>query len=151
MNSTNYRLVKSNLPIFNFILLVDDDPVSNFLSEKLFCKLGCFDKVAITLNGKQALDIIDQECAQGKCCPDLILLDINMPVMTGFDFLEHFTKRKLKGSDKSKIIILTTSSQQKDFNAVNEFGIFNIIQKPLTETKLRMVLEQSNDFRGTDS
>jgi len=125
---------------FNFVLLVDDDNVTNFINRRVINKIGSFEKVEVALNGQQALEIIERECSEGKNSPEVIILDINMPVKTGFDFLEKYKNSNYPSADKSKIIAVTTSSHQRDYQALREYGIYDVIQKPLTEEKIRGVL-----------
>lgn len=67
----------------NFILLIDDDPIANYLTERLLGHLQIAHKIEKAHNGYEALEIIHGHCSKGHSCPDLILLDINMPVMSG--------------------------------------------------------------------
>ena len=77
------------------ILLVDDDKIFNFLSEKTITSLGLANEINFAANGKQALDILDL-CKKGQLqMPDIIFLDLDMPVMNGYEFLEEFAKTDL--------------------------------------------------------
>jgi CheY-like chemotaxis protein len=125
------------------ILLIDDDPISNFLTERLLVKMQASDNVKIALNGIQALQIIEEHCERGKPCPELILLDINMPVMSGIDFLHLFKQKNFTDSDKADIVVLSTSTHHKDQKQINELGVKHILQKPLTESKLQQVWEET--------
>lgn len=127
---------------FDSILLIDDDPISNFLTERLLLKMQVSDDVKIALNGIQALQMIEDHCGQGRPCPDLILLDINMPVMSGIDFLHLFKQKNFKGSDTAHVVVLSTSTHHKDQKQINELGVKHILQKPLTESKLQQVWEE---------
>lgn len=125
------------------IFLIDDDPISNFLTERLLLKLEVSDNVNIALNGIQALEMIEAICLDGKLCPELILLDINMPVMSGIDFLRLFKQKAFKGSEKTDIVILSTSTHHKDQKQITSMGVEHILQKPLTEAKLQKILEET--------
>ncbi len=125
------------------ILLIDDDPISNFLTERLLLKMQASDDVKIALNGIQALQMIEERCKDGNQCPELILLDINMPVMSGIDFLKLFKQKNFEGGDKSDIVVLSTSTHHKDQKQINALGVEHILQKPLTESKLQQVWEQT--------
>ena len=79
------------------ILLVDDDKIFNFLSEKTITSLGLANEINFAANGKQALEILDR-CKKGQLqMPDIIFLDLDMPVMNGYEFLEEFAKTNIKG------------------------------------------------------
>lgn len=125
------------------ILLIDDDPISNFLTERLLLKLGVSNHVNIALNGIQALEMIEEVCKDGKPCPELILLDINMPVMSGIDFLHLFKQKQYKDSEKTDIVVLSTSTHHKDQKQITSMGVKHILQKPLTEQKFQKILEET--------
>ncbi|MDB5283201.1 MAG: hypothetical protein JWO06_2276 [Bacteroidota bacterium] len=91
------------------ILLVEDDQAFNFLN-RMFLKSNEVDcQVDEALNGKAALDYLSAT----KECPEVILLDLNMPVMDGFEFLEQLKKRN-KCSHASNVFILTSSALEED-------------------------------------
>lgn len=119
------------------ILLVDDDPIVNFLSEMVLTKMG-FNRINAVTNGKQALDSLKKED-----CPNLVFLDINMPVMGGFSFLTRALKEIL--CRQMNVVILTSSSRQKDKDQANQFSnVVDYIEKPLNQNKVLRVLEKVN-------
>jgi CheY-like chemotaxis protein len=125
------------MPKVNCILLIDDDNINNFINERLIRKLNVTNEVKIALNGEDGLEYIKKNCSDDhKSCPELILLDINMPVMNGFDFIRAFENLSIKNKSKVKIIILTTSRNNKDVEILKSLGNFEFINKPLTEEKL---------------
>lgn len=101
------------------ILLVDDDESVIFFHKLLIQKLEITDELIIKKNGKEAIDYL-REQGGGALMPSLILLDIDMPVMDGYEFLEAYTKlpRQLQVSN---IIIVSTSSQYIDNARIVEF------------------------------
>ncbi len=80
------------------VLLVDDDKTFNFISTRLLELTGMAGNILTAWNGKQALDLFERN--QGF--PDVILLDLNMPVMDGFEFLEAFNTLNLQGKNRSR-------------------------------------------------
>lgn len=65
-------------------LLVDDDETTNFVNEMLLKDMGVTEQILTAHNGQEALELILERCENNEC-PSLILLDINMPVMNGFE------------------------------------------------------------------
>lgn len=133
-------LKKQKIPL-SCILLVDDDNINNFINLKILKKIQASDKVQTALNGEEALDYIKEFCPTNqRCCPQLIFLDINMPVMNGFEFLQTYNRLEFNNKAGIKIVVLTTSTNQKDIDKIRELGIQNFINKPLTEEKVKEVL-----------
>lgn len=121
----------------NCVLLVDDDNINNFINERLIRKANITEDVKIVLNGKEAIDFLSKRSKEdGLPSPELILLDINMPVMDGFEFLEAFRKMELKDKSSVIIVMLTTSTNPNDTQRLNNSGVSGYINKPLTEQKL---------------
>jgi len=99
-------------------LLVDDNKSTNVFNSKIISKTNCVEEIRVAENGKEALDII----ASGVM-PEIIFLDINMPVMNGWEFLVEY--QKLEETYKKSIIILVTGtkllpSEEEKLNAIVE-------------------------------
>lgn len=121
---------------FNSVLLVDDDYISNFIADHLLNKLQVCNNVSFCRNGDEALKFL-KECEE---FPELIFLDINMPVMDGFEFIETFHNLNMD-KNKTRIIIYTASFNQKDLDMLQNIGFNDFIVKPLTEEKLQNLLK----------
>lgn len=120
------------------ILLVDDDEISNFVTEKQIDRSNLVDQLEIRINGQEAADYLNS-CKD--TFPDLVLLDINMPLMNGFELLEYYEKSSYSG--KTKFAILTTSTHQIDKDAALKFkDVVGYIEKPLDTSKLERILEE---------
>jgi CheY-like chemotaxis protein len=119
------------------ILLVDDDDIGIFLSEMVLLNMG-FNAITAVTDGKQALDSLKK-----KDCPDLVFLDLNMPVMDGFSFLNRAVKEF--SCMKMKVVILTSSSRQKDKDRASQFNcVVDYIEKPLNKDKVQQALGKAN-------
>lgn len=123
------------------VLLIDDDAITNKVNSRLLTKLKITDNIDVVLNGKEALDYLLGK--DKKDLPDLIFLDINMPVMNGFEFLEAFHK-EFRIEDRPVVLMMLTSSlansdytKAKSYNEVTQY-----IPKPLSPTKLQEILDE---------
>lgn len=117
------------------ILVVDDDYVTRFIHRKLIESLNLSVFHFEANNGKDALDLIQ---TIGRSMPDIILLDINMPVMDGFEFVDEF--RKLSGNEHTQIIIVSSSQSIVDINKALARGIDTVVSKPLSRSFLESII-----------
>jgi CheY-like chemotaxis protein len=125
------------------ILLVDDDPITNFINLSLIKKMKITDEVKVVTNGEEGLKCLDDHCFKDSLSPELILLDINMPVMDGFEFLTSYNSINFKNKDNVVIAILTSSSHPRDMERMKDLGINFFITKPLTEEKIKAFIWES--------
>jgi CheY-like chemotaxis protein len=122
------------------ILLVDDDQITNFANELLLEDLAVAEQVLVAHNGQEALQRIRQGTAEA--CPELILLDINMPVMNGFEFLKAYEGLDAAYKQSVVILMLTTSMNPGDLERLKQVPIQGLLNKPLTEEMVRDLLRQ---------
>ena len=121
------------------VLLVDDDDTVNYLNRALFKKLEVTEKLFVVGNGQEALTFITQNCP-GPDCPSLILLDINMPVMDGFEFLDAYKELEFEQKQSVVIVMLTTSLNPRDVEKVQRANIGGLVNKPLTKQALEDII-----------
>jgi len=100
------------------ILLVDDDESTNFINRVFINKLSLDIQVNTAINGKEALSFLENDTIYGEnisfITPCLLILDINMPVMNGWEFLEAYEQRISKDvRDKIVIVMITISKDEK--------------------------------------
>ena len=124
------------------VLLVDDDQISNFLTTSLLKRSGLAKNISISMDGKEAMNLLQKRAATKEPFPDLILLDINMPYMNGFEFLEAF--RSLRSCPYRPVIaILTTSQNYQDIESIKNFPEVEVfLNKPLYEEDLQFLLSE---------
>jgi CheY-like chemotaxis protein len=131
----------------NCVLLVDDDDMTNFLNRRVLEQYDCTHTIEVAENGEKALEYLTQKTNEGYPSPDLILLDINMPRMNGWEFLEEYTKLNDTQKGEVVIVMLTTSLNPDDkTTAENNDEISDFINKPLTPDELKSVLEKHFDL-----
>ncbi|MDQ4142033.1 MAG: response regulator [Bacteroidota bacterium] len=122
----------------NKVLIVDDDMVARFLVQRILVKRNVSKQILTASNGVEALQVINENCSDGTC-PELILLDIKMPIMDGFEFLEAFQHSTYKNLPV-KIVLLTSSFNPKDVERAKSYPIMAHLIKPLTEANLSTII-----------
>jgi CheY-like chemotaxis protein len=115
------------------ILVVEDDQTSAFLLKLLLQESDLAESISITNNGQEALDYLNRLKMSGSRYPELIFLDINMPVMDGFEFLETCKQTGCLENEKARVIILTSSAHQQDIRKAQALGITKYMIKPISE------------------
>jgi CheY-like chemotaxis protein len=120
----------------NKVLLVDDDSVSNFISKSAIEKINFSNNIIIKTDGREALEYIQSECSSMNEFPDLILLDLKMPGMDGFEFLEECEMICRNIREHIVIVILTSSRDADDIVRLRDMGNYFLTNKPLTDEKL---------------
>lgn len=88
------------------ILLVDDDSTNNFLNELLLKRLGVAERILVAESGQQALELL-ATLSPGE--PTLLLLDVNMPGLTGIQFLEQYQQLPQAQASATVVVMLTTT------------------------------------------
>ncbi|UII29492.1 response regulator [Fulvivirga maritima] len=121
-------------------MLVDDNDTDNFISKRIIEITKFANRVEVKNSGKSALDYLKENQDNIDNLPNLIFLDINMPIVDGFVFLYEFEKFSDAIKDKCKVIILSSSDNKRDIDKiVNNNHVIKFITKPLTESALEEV------------
>lgn len=123
------------------ILLIDDDKICNFITETTLNRLGVAEEIQAVLHGKEAFEYINHALSGNQILPDVIFLDLNMPLMNGFTFIESFMKLDFPKKEKVKIVVLTSSENPEDIVKVKKLGINYYLTKPINESKLLEILK----------
>ena len=128
------------------ILVIDDDEATNFFNQMILEKIGCARYIKIVQSGQEALEYLAKSESPG-CdenlypSPDLVFLDINMPAMNGWEFLEEY--RKINVKHRIIMVMLTTSLFPEDKSKAEAMpGISGFENKPLTAEKVKVVLKK---------
>ena len=128
------------------ILLVDDDKIFNFLSEKTIGSLGLANEIHFALNGKEALEMLAMYKYGEMQRPDIIFLDLNMPIMNGYEFIEAFAAMDLPDKHLITIVILTSSADPRDLDMAKEMGIKYYFNKPLSKEEIKQMIVQEFSY-----
>jgi two-component system nitrate/nitrite response regulator NarL len=116
-------------------VLIDDSDIDLFIQRR-FLEVYNFSKKLVSYkSAEEALDWLQK--LNGETPPDVIFLDLNMPNVDGFGFLEDFNKLPQKILEKSKIVVLTSSNSQKDREqAFNYKNVISFVTKPLKQSDI---------------
>jgi len=122
---------------FSTIMLVDDNETDNFIHKRVIELSGFANDIIIKNSGKSALEFLQTNARAIEKLPDIIFLDINMPIVDGFVFLFEFENFSDAIKEKSKIVILSSSDSKRDIDRIvdNEY-VVHFITKPLSEEAL---------------
>lgn len=125
------------------ILLVDDDEINNYIATKLIKAVVPNVQITTTLNGKQAIDyLIQTKCKAPQTLPSHIFLDINMPVLDAWGFLEAFNSHLINKDQSILIYIISSSVFRHDIQRAKTFTcVSDFITKPLNKEKIKKIFE----------
>lgn len=139
------------------ILLIDDDDTTNFLNQRLLDRMEVTNYIRTFVNGKQAFDYLynvsnnNYEVENSEYFrPELIFLDINMPVMDGFEMLDLYERLDADFRKHIVMVVLTTSTHPQDTANSKKYNAEYII-KPLTAEKVSNLLEKHFQEEREDS
>lgn len=137
--------------MLNKVLCIDDDPIALVLCDLVIKKSGFAGEVITAKNGKEGLAWFSAFFAKNKTLekkelpPQIILLDLNMPVMNGWDFLEDFVMKYSDRLPETKVVIISSTVNPEDFSRANRYEIvIDFINKPLTEEGLNDLKENEH-------
>jgi CheY-like chemotaxis protein len=125
------------------IMLVDDDQNDNFFHEREIKKINPSITVIEKTTGLDGLEYLKSNKKNKELMPDLIFLDINMPVIDGWDFLEKYKQLDKALQDLVIIIMLSTSGYPEDIERALSYScVSDYIIKPLTKEKLEGIIKR---------
>jgi CheY-like chemotaxis protein len=123
------------------ICIIDDDEIYIFLIKKSLSAIGINNEVISFLNGSDALEDLTQLKNHNQELPGIILLDINMPIMDGWEFLTEFRKLNSNNDKKIPIYIVSSSIANEDFEKSKTFPeILDYLSKPVELETLESIL-----------
>ena len=144
MYATEEPLFAAGLPLsrkLNF-LLVDDDDICLFIHRRVLDLSGYCSSPHSATSGKTALEILDLAAQGAMPVPDVILLDLEMPIMNGIAFLEAFQQLDYASNKQRAIVLLTSSVSGRDLDYARTLGVSHCISKPLSQEALDSVVHK---------
>ena len=122
---------------FESMYVIDDDKIYHFLLKNLLKQNGIAINSKFFVNGLDAIDYIKNE-GNAASMPDLILLDVNMPIMNGWEFLEEFKKAGLNYNKIPVVYMISSSNDEVDINKSKEYNdiVADYFLKPISKGDL---------------
>jgi CheY-like chemotaxis protein len=123
-------------------MIIDDSEIDRFVHLKLLTLNNLADEVKEFAGGQEALDYLVEHQSKADKLPDIILLDIMMPEMNGFDFLAHFNNLVKKLKKKPLIFMLSSSDDDNDLRrAIANEHVSKLLKKPFSPKAFVKLLE----------
>lgn len=123
------------------VLLIDDSESDNFYHARKIRKMGITDNIQICYGGQEALDFLKSELDGIHPQPTLIFLDINMPGMNGWEFLEEYEKLEMAQKGEVVLTMLSNSIDDRDKDRAHNFtAVQGFYSKPLNDDYLTSIL-----------
>ncbi len=132
------------MPLIDTVLLIDDDEINNMICTKIISKNDFATNVVACSSARQGLKYLQDALTDGaKPLPTVIFLDINMPVMNGWDFLDQYKQMPGLADKGIVLIMLSSSSSANDLSRAHSYPqVSDYITKPLTAAHLQHVRER---------
>ncbi len=128
---------------FKNVLLIDDSEIDNLVNRRLIELTRFASKVTVTGSAEEALHFLREECNEASA-PDWIFLDMHLPGMNGYDFIEEFKQLPSFITSKSRIIILSVFQKQERLQRALENSFVSCqLEKPLTQDALKQLAEKN--------
>ena len=122
------------------LLVIDDDDINIFIIKKIVEKTGFNIDMVAKSNGKFAIDYLEETLSQDSPFPNLVLIDINMPVMNGWEFIEAY--QQLGTTKEADLYILSSSVYENDIEKTKSYAsVKGFISKPLSMERLTELLK----------
>lgn len=131
--------------MFNKVLCIDDDNTTLTICKLVIAKAGFAKEVITAMNGKEGIDFFEKHAGDtdSGALPDIVFLDLNMPVMNGWDFLEEYAAQYADKLPDIKIVILSSTVNPEDFRKAAQLSIVtDFISKPISVETLRELSER---------
>nr|WP_315145635.1 response regulator [uncultured Flavobacterium sp.] len=126
------------------ILFIDDDLITLMLCKMVISKASFSKEIATAKNGEEALKYFDTlKTTNSINKPQLIFLDLNMPVMNGWEFLDSFNTEEYAAFQKTKIVILSSTIDPADLERSKKYPmVIDFLSKPITKEMLDYLKEK---------
>lgn len=142
----NYIKYKENthLPMRKLVF-IDDDPIDHFLMKHILRGKNYFDITTYTIYGSLVLDYIEEHKAEPEKLPDMIFLDLNMPMFSGWDFLKRMEQMHHEISKEIPVFVISSSLRPADKTTTSKYSfVQDFISKPVKGEEIERIIHTQN-------
>jgi CheY-like chemotaxis protein len=124
------------------LLLIDDDEIFVFLTRKSLDEIACFDQINVCHSSKDAIDFLSQRSNKPEQLPEIILLDLSMPITDGWGFLVEYMQLKEKLCKQINLYIMSSSISPYDIEKAKSISaVSGFIIKPIAKEKVADIVK----------
>jgi len=125
------------------LVLIDDNPIDHYIVRTMLYNNEVCKQATYTFDGSMVLEFIEENRAAKHLLPDGIFLDLTMPDLSGWEFLDKFEKIKDSLDKQIELYVMTSSVRESDKERSSKYGCVNsFISKPLTKQVLNNICQQ---------
>ena len=125
------------------VLLIDDDEVTNYINTLILNKADCFEEIHAYRDGRAALNFLSELIEKKRPLPEILLLDVNMPKMSGWEFMEEYGQLDRKHLERTMVIMLSMSLNPDDQLKLVEYDLVKGFKsKPLSVEIIQELVEE---------
>ncbi|WP_342087979.1 response regulator [Dyadobacter sp. OTU695] len=136
--------------MLEILCVIDDDKIFTYLLKRIIEKAKITREIIFFENGRDALDYLSRNREDALKLPQLILLDINMPILDGWQFLNEYEKLKPEVPRPISICMMSSSTDLEDYDrAMSSGNVMDYLQKPVHTPLLKEVTDRVLSFLGS--
>jgi CheY-like chemotaxis protein len=125
------------------LVLVDDDEIIAYVTKRIIADTNLVNLIKVFPNGKEAINYLRENSANPDMLPEILFLDLFMPIMDGWHFLDEFTKIKHEINKQIDIYIITSSISQEDIDRAKKINeVSDYIIKPITRKNFLEIIQK---------
>lgn len=126
------------------VMVVDDDIIVHILSERIMTSLDCLNNMCSAFNGKEAIELLQGYCSNLTSMPEVVLIDLNMPIMNGIQFLKDMVKVECVDLSKLTMVMISSSIDPLEIDEAKSLGIKHFFSKPVSQSMIENIFHQND-------